>query len=141
MRAGSAAFREELAEGRASTYEPTAAERAAVKKVWSSAKRRITEMVRIRANASIELVLAEPARSGDERTDASVAFEALVRSCAPFTVTVGLQDPANPFYEGWAEFCRWALSEQLIPEVWLEHDRRFMRCEIHGRVRHFPVAP
>ena len=141
LRAGSAVCRENIADGLAPVYKPTAAERVAVKKVWASAKRRIREMVRIRASASIELVLAEPARSGDERPDAAVDYQALVRSCAPLTVPVGLHDPANPFFEGWAEFCRWALSEQLFVEIWLEHDRWFVQSAIWLRVRHFPVAP
>jgi hypothetical protein len=140
VRADNAFSRETVSEG-AAVYSATAAEKIEVTKRWASAKRRIKDIVRLDGFLPIDLVFARPTDADDELAGSAVAFHALVRSCAPLTVPVGLQDVDNPFHEGWVKFCRWALSEELFPELWLEHDSCFVRTTLRLRVRPFPVSP
>jgi hypothetical protein len=122
------------------TYTPTKADLDAVNAVWRAAKKHITYLIEEEVPSPIGLSLDAETDTVEEQDCFERASAALARSCLPHNIPVGIECPENPFHQGWRAFCRWALSEELFPELMLERDERYERTALHICVTAFPVG-
>lgn len=121
--------------------EPVAQEREHVQQVrrlFDSAKARIKRMIESEGPVDVYVQIGE---EGAAVTDSGrdCAIDVLAKACSPLTIGEGIQLQTNAFNAEWQAFCRWALQEELIPELYAVHDERLVRVRHCVRVRAIPV--
>lgn len=107
-----------------------------VRRLFESARSRITQMIELEAPMDVCVLVGEEGAAVPEGGH-NRAIEMLVKACWPLTVGEGVQLQTNAFNTEWVNFCRWALREELIPELYAVHDEVLVRARHYVRVRPF----
>lgn len=109
-----------------------------VRRLFESARTRIKGMIEIDAPMDVCVLVGEEGAAVTEGGH-NRAIEMLINACWPLTIAEGVRLQTNEFNTEWLNFCRWALREELVPELYAVHDEWLVRTRHYVRVRPFPA--